>query len=180
MQEELKKSKLWILVGMPGSGKSYWIANHKNYFSGSCVSVSRDTIRFILVKEDEPYFSKEKKVFEKFVENIKVGLNYYDNTIADATHINPSSRGKLLRALGNSLKDVEINAIVIDTCLAKCLEQNATREGRKIVPETAIRNMFSNFSMPTLEEGFDNIYIYTKVDDTITYRIIKKNNETKE
>ena len=174
MQEELKKSKLWILVGMPGSGKSYWVANHKDYFPGSCVSVSRDTIRFILVKEDEPYFSKEKKVFEKFVENIKVGLCYYDNTIADATHINPSSRGKLLRALGDSLKDVEINAIVIDTCLAKCLEQNAMREGRKLVPETAIRNMFSNFSMPTLEEGFDNIYIYRQNGDKVVYEISRK------
>ena len=174
MQEELKKSKLWILVGMPGSGKSYWIANHKNYFPGSCVSVSRDTIRFILVKEGEPYFSKEKQVFKKFIENIKIGLNHYDNTIADATHINPSSRGKLLRALGNSLKDVEINAIVIDTCLAKCLEQNAMREGRKLVPETAIRNMFSNFSMPTLEEGFDNIYIYRQNGDKVTYEILRK------
>ena len=169
MQEELKKSRLWILVGMPGSGKSYWVANHKDYFPGSCVSVSRDTIRFILVKEDEPYFSKEKKVFEKFIENIKAGLYYYDNTIADATHINPSSRGKLLRALGDSLKDVEINAIVIDTCLAKCLEQNAMREGRKLVPESAIRNMFSNFSMPTLEEGFDNIYIYRQNGDKIIF-----------
>ena len=174
MMEKPKKSKLWILVGMPGSGKSYWVANHKDYFPGSCASVSRDTIRFILVKEDEPYFSKEKQVFEKFIEHIKVGLQYYDNTIADATHINPSSRGKLLRALGDSLKDVEINAIVIDTCLAKCLEQNAGREGRKLVPETAIRNMFSNFSMPTLEEGFDNIYIYRQNGDKVTYEILRK------
>lgn len=135
---------------------------------------SRDTIRFTKVKEDESYFSKEKEVFDTFVTHIKTGLKYFDNTIADATHINGNSRGKLLRALGDSLEGVEINSIVIDTCLAKCLEQNNLRKGRKIVPETALRNMFSNFSMPTLEEGFDNIYIYRNNGDKIIYEILRK------
>lgn len=176
---EQKKHKLFVLIGVPGSGKSYWINNHKDSFPGTLAVISRDTIRFVLVGENESYFSKEKQVFTTFVNHIKVGLNYYDNTIADATHISPSSRGKLLRALGDSLKDVEVNAIVIDTCLAKCLEQNAGREGRKLVPESAIRNMFSNFSMPTLEEGFDNIYIYRQNGNKIIYEILKKdkNNE---
>ena len=174
MMEKSKKSKLWILVGVPGSGKSHWILNHKDYFSGTIAISSRDTIRFLKVKEDESYFSKEKEVFEVFVKHIKTGLQYFDNTIADATHINANSRGKLLRALGDSLKNVEINAIVIDTCLAKCLEQNSKRTGRELVPETAIRNMFSNFTMPTLEEGFDNIYVYRRNGDKVIYEITKR------
>ena len=172
--EKPKKSKLWIMVGVPGSGKSYWIKNHRDYFAGSLAVASRDTIRFMKVKEDEEYFSKEKEVFKTFIEHIKAGLEHFDNTIADATHLNASSRGKLLRALGESLEDVEVNAIVMDSCLAKCLEQNNQRAGRELVPETAIRNMFSNFTMPTLEEGFDNIYIYRRNEDKIIYEIIKR------
>ena len=162
------------MVGIPGSGKSYWITNHIDSFTGSIRIVSRDAIRFNLLGENDEYFSKENEVFNRFIDKIKEGLNKNENVIADATHINSNSRGKLLRALGDSLKDIEINAIVIDTCLAKCLEQNEEREGRSIVPETAIRNMFSNFSMPTLEEGFDNIYVYRKNDNMITYTIMKK------
>ena len=177
MMEELKKSKLWMTVGIPGAGKSYWITNHIDFFTGSVRIISRDAIRFNLLGENDNYFSKEKEVFNSFVNNIKDSLNKNENKIADATHINGSSRGKLLRALGDSLKDVEINVIVIDTCLAKCLEQNEKREGRSIVPETAIRNMWSNFSMPVLEEGFDNIYIYRKDNDIISYRIVKRNDE---
>jgi len=180
MMEELKKSKLWVMVGAPGAGKSYWIYNHINFFTGSKDVISRDVIRFNLLEEDDDYFAKEKEVFQSFIRQIKNSLEKNDHTIADATHLNSSSRGKLLRALGQSLKGVEINAIVIDTCLAKCIEQNAQRGGRKLVPESALRSMFSNITMPDFEEGFDNIYIYTKADDTITYRIIKKNNETKE
>ena len=175
MMEELKKSKLWIMVGIPGSGKSYWIDNHNDYFTGSMVVVSRDDIRFSLVKENDAYFSKEKEVFNTFVKSIKEAINAdTDNIIADATHINPSSRGKLLRALGDSLKNVEVNAIVIDSCLARCIKQNDGREGRKYVPESAIRNMFSNFSMPTLEEGFDNIYVYRKMNNKVVYEITKR------
>lgn len=177
MMEKLKKSKLWVMVGAPGSGKSYWILNHIDFFTGSVDIISRDIIRFNLLKDDDDYFAKEKEVFQSFVNQIKNSLEKNNHTIADATHLNGNSRGKLLRALGDALKDVEINAIVIDTCLAKCIEQNNLRQGRKKVPETALRNMFSSITLPDFEEGFDNIYIYRKVDNKITYEIIKPNNE---
>ena len=162
------------MVGVPGSGKSHWIKTHRDYFTGSLAVASRDTIRFMKVKEDEPYFSKENEVFRTFVDHIKAGLEYFDNTIADATHLNANSRIKLFRALGESLKDVEINAIVIDSCLAKCLEQNSKREGRELVPETALRNMFNSFTMPVLEEGFDGIYVYRRNGDKVIYEITKR------
>ena len=177
MKEELKKSKLWVMIGVPGSGKSYWIRNHIDFFDGTIDIISRDVIRFNLLEDGDDYFAKEKQVFDIFVNKIKKSLETNDHTIADATHLNGSSRGKLFRALGDTLKDVEINAIVIDTCLAKCIEQNNQRQGRKLVPETALRNMFSSFSMPTLKEGFNNIYIYRKTNDKIIYEIIKPNYE---
>lgn len=174
MMVKPRKSRLWVMVGIPGSGKSYWITNHVSSFTGSIRIVSRDTIRFNLLGENDEYFSKENEVFNRFIDKIKEGLDKNENVIADATHINSNSRGKLFRALGDSLKDVEVNAIVMDTCLAKCLEQNEMREGRSFVPEAAIHNMWSNFSMPTFEEGFDNIYIYGKEGDIVTYKIMKK------
>lgn len=152
--------KLYVMCGGPGSGKSTWIKKNLPTFKGYTKVVSRDEIRFSLVKEDEEYFSKEKEVFRKFIEEIKEGLENCDSVIADATHVNIGSRTKLLRALGESLKDVEVTAVVISVPLCLALEQNEQRAGtRSYVPPTAIKNMFNSFTMPKEEEGFNYIMI---------------------
>ena len=122
------KKKLWIMVGAPGSGKSTWIKDRINTFKGSCAVVSRDKIRFALLDEGDDYFSKEKLVWEEYIKAAKAALFLNDNTFLDATHLNETSRTKILRALKDSLKDVEINAIVIKPSLDIILKQNNMRE----------------------------------------------------
>lgn len=171
-----KQKQLIIMCGAAGSGKSTWVKNHFALFPGYTKVVSRDQIRFSILKDDEDYFAHEKEVYNKFIEEIKDGLENCDVTIADATHLNRSSRNKLLNALGSSLKGVEVNIIVMDTCLAKCIDQNKKREGRAFVPEDAINRMYASFEMPTLEEGFDKIFIYRNIGNKTTYEIIRKEN----
>lgn len=153
-----KFNKLYIMVGVPGSGKSTWILNHQAKFKRPYKVVSRDQIRFSLVGEDEEYFSKEKEVFEKFVEAIKEGLDSNLDVYADATHLNEASRSKLLRALGTSLKGIKVEAIVIRPSFDTIVKQNAQRSGREFVPLSALRRMNYQFTMPTEEEGFDRIW----------------------
>lgn len=174
MESQKDKKKLYLMAGAPGSGKSHWINTHLNSFTGTTKKVSRDTIRFSVLEEGDEYFSKEHIVYTTFVDEIKDGLLHYDNTIADATHLNPASRRKLLRSLGEDLKDVEVNIIIIDTPVAVCLNQNDQREGLSKVPHSVVRRMFYSFVMPTLDEGFDNIIIYSKVGDNVKYSIVKK------
>ncbi len=171
---QLKKSRLWIMVGVPGSGKSTWIKDHMKFFATDCKVISRDVIRFSIVNEDEEYFSKEKEVWNEFVRQAKESLNCNTDTIIDATHINEASRTKLLRALAPALSGIEINAIVINVSLGTAIDQNEMREGRSLVPESAIERMFDNFTIPDIEEGFNNIYIYEKEDEKVTYQIIRK------
>ena len=45
-------AKLYVIMGAPGSGKSTFI---KNTLSKYAFVISRDTIRFGMVKEHEPY-----------------------------------------------------------------------------------------------------------------------------
>ena len=171
------RKQLWIMVGVPGSGKNYWIDTHKDSFNGSVKIVSRDEIRFSLVKEDEEYFSKEKEVYNNFIKEICEGLCKYDITIANATHLNAGARAKLFKQVSwyiNSC-DVEVNAMVIKRDLNTCLAQNNQRKGRELVPESAIRNMYSSLTIPAIEEGFDNIYINKgKINDKSHYEVIKK------
>lgn len=154
-----QKKRLWIMVGIPASGKSTFIATHDNFFNERKAVISRDNVRFSMIKEGDSYFSREKEVFNEFIRQIKISLEENFDTIVDATHINAGSRSKLLRALGDSLKNIEINAIVIRTPLDVALERNSKREGLSLVPESAIRDMYSHFTIPTLDEGFDNIWI---------------------
>lgn len=156
------KKQLIIMCGAPGSGKSTWVKKHFMSFLGYTKVVSRDQIRFSMLKDDEDYFTHENEVYNKFIEEIKDGLKYCDTTIADATHLNIASRTKLLRSLGKSLKGIKVKAIVIRPSLDTCLTQNEMREGRSIVPRGQVRRMWYQFTMPTLDEGFDEIWKYTE------------------
>lgn len=143
----MKQKNLWLLVGIPGSGKSTWVreqldSEYKHW-------ISRDVIRFGMVQEGEEYFSKEKQVFNLFVRAVQADIdsNFITDIYVDATHLNEASREKLLGRLKN-LDKVNINAVVFDIPLEVCLERNAQRTGRACVPETAIRNMYKNFTDP--------------------------------
>lgn len=153
--------KLYVLVGAPGSGKSTWAQTHLSNMPAPALYVSRDIIRFSLVSENEEYFSKEKEVYRRFISAIKRGLQKCNVTIADATHLNERSRAKLLRALGTSLRGVEVSAIVIRSSLENTLIRNRNRIGtRSFVPEDKLKEMYNSMTMPSFEEGFDKIYVY--------------------
>lgn len=168
--EKLKK-QLIIMCGASGSGKSTWVEKHFMSFPGYTKVISRDQIRFSMLKDDEDYFAHENEVYNKFIKEIKDGLKNCDTTIADATHLNIASRTKLFRSLGTSLKNINVIAIVIKPSLQTCLTQNEMREGRSLVPRDQVRRMYYSFDMPSLDEGFDEIWIYK---GNHQYEIIQK------
>ena len=166
--------RLWLLVGIPGSGKSTWIKNHRLYFSDKYAAISRDKIRFSLLKENDDYFSKEDQVWKEYLSQTISSLLLNEDTILDATHLNEKSRSKILRALKNYLIDFEINAIVINTSLNEALKRNDNRTGREFVPKAQIRRMAAQMTIPTIEEGFDHIYIFNDENKKVKYQIIEK------
>lgn len=169
------KHRLWLMSGIPGAGKSTWIKNHLSYFNDDVRVISRDAIRFSIVSENEEYFAKEKLVYEEFVKQAKESLSKNIDTILDATHISEGSRSKILRSLGDSLKGVEVNIIMINTDSYTAIEQNELRKNtRAYVPRGVIRRMSYQITTPTIEEGFDNIFIYTKENNKPKYKIINR------
>ena len=148
---------LYILCGPAASGKSTFshsLVRDKNSYK----IVSRDTIRFSLVNENEEYFSKEKEVFRTYIAEIQQGIDDGVNIIiADATHINEVSRNKLLDNL--NIREYHIIPVNFKTPLKVCLERNDGRIGRAKVPRNVVRRQFYNFAPATYNEK----YYYTNI-----------------
>ena len=150
-------SKLILMCGVPGSGKSTYIDNNK---SDVDAWISRDRIRFSLLKEEDEYFAREDEAFDLFIYEIIRALAFRKNggaVYADATHLNRKSRAKVLNAVKKHITPDEIEAIVMDVPLETALERNDNREGRAFVPRGVIRRMFFQMEAPTRDEGFDKI-----------------------
>ena len=142
------KPILYMLVGAPGSGKSTWAHN----FAQNLQYVSRDEIRFGLLKEGEDYFSHEEEVFENFATTIQSSLMNGNNVIADATHLNMASRKKLTNYIDKNFKDYNIVYIIFMASADVCIKHNANRTGRERVPDDVIRRMRAYMTVPLGED----------------------------
>lgn len=144
-------ASLVLMMGVPGSGKTTYA---KKMMGDYDIYVSRDEIRFGLVREDEPYFSKEDEVLQTFIRTINDALPIAQRyVIADATHLNMGSRAKILKNLHN--KPDSVYVVYVAVSLQTALERNAQREGRALVPESSIKNMYKSITLPRKEEGID-------------------------
>lgn len=143
----MKSKRVWLMSGLPGSGKSTWVKEQLNNKGGFWAS--RDAVRFSMVAEDEPYFERENEVFNAWIAQICEALSnpMIEDIYIDATHLNDRSREKTLSRLPKENIN-KITNVVFLVPIEVCLERNAQRTGREVVPEDAIRNMQKSFKMP--------------------------------
>ncbi len=162
-------ASLFLMCGIPGAGKSTFLK--KRIKKNSSVVISRDEIRFSIVRPDEDYFSHEDEVLQIFWEKINKNLAEGKNVFIDQTSLTPKSRKWLLE----HVKGYDhANLIWIDEDIETCLERNEGRKGtRAYVPRGVIRRMFSQFTEPSLEEGFFRIFHYNSKEDKLTYKGVK-------
>lgn len=154
--EYKKQGVLLISCGVPGSGKTTKLKS----FPWNGIIISRDDIRFELLGDNfnsEEYFSKEEEVWERYIFLIRESLKNGINVIADATHLTPNSRRKLI----NEVKDVanpNIIAMNFHCSLNRCLERNEKRKGTiAYVPREQIKRIYYSYMPAIIEEGFYDV-----------------------
>ena len=138
-------ANLYLMCGVPGAGKSTFIKKRTRL--DHAIVVSRDAIRFSIVKPDEEYFSHEDEVVKIFWEQINKALAEDKDVFVDQTSLTPKSRKWLLQhATGYE----HANVIWIDEDLETCLERNQHKPVK--VPEAAIRQMYASYRRPSLND----------------------------
>lgn len=136
---------LYMMVGVPGSGKSF-IAQGLN-----CPIVSSDAIRKELYGSENDQ-SHNGEVFNEVHRRIRNYLFNGNSCVYDATNLSRSRRKKFLKEIPDGVKKI---AVVAATELDIILEQNNSRE--RHVPEEVIMRMYKQMTLPRKDEGWDGI-----------------------
>lgn len=143
---------LYMMVGLPGSGKTYYANQLEN------VTVhSSDAIRAEILG-DVTDQSQQNLVFTTLHNRVVADLWHGKNTVYDATNINYRQRMQFLKWLtARRIPNLKTVCVFLATPYQKCLEQNHSRE--RTIPDQVITRMYKHFDVPMFAEGWDEIWI---------------------
>ena len=158
------RKTLVIMTGAPGSGKSTIATQYKKEWieEGLTVEViSRDSIRFDLLRESDAYFQHETEVVKKYHKKLVEAIKdpWVDIIIADSTNINQKSRARLIELALEADPEIYLLSIAVVTNPEVCKKRNAERTGRAHVPDDVIDKMARQMELPSKDEGFDDIWL---------------------
>jgi predicted kinase len=148
---------LYVLVGVPGSGKTTWIG-HQTFDWDNTVVISTDKY----VEQHAQLVGKTySDVFQDYMPTAVEKMTYavvdaFNNNkivIWDQTSTSVVTRAKKLRMAPKHYTKV---AVVFATPSNEVHTKFLARPG-KVVPFEVIRDMMTKFTYPTLDEGFDKI-----------------------
>ena len=149
--------KCYQLIGVPGSGKSTWIKNQIWALGLSVVS----TDNFV-----EAYANQQGRTYSEvfkdymptaidlMIQQVAYAQQHGHTVIWDQTSTTSASRRKKFRML----PDYQHIAVVFKTPDPEELSRRLASRPGKIIPEEIVQDMIDRFEMPTLEEGFAEIW----------------------
>lgn len=163
----IKFPTFYMIIGIPGSGKTYFCKNS----SDSILHISSDSIRKELYG-DESIQGDSNHVFHIMQERTLNALPEGKSVFYDATNIKRKNRISILEKLPSYVKK---EAIIVWAPIETCIERDETRQ--RSVGKEVIHKMLMNYEAPYFDEGFDYIHLNRNVDmwDTKEIQYIKNN-----
>lgn len=151
----------YILVGLPGTGKSTWT---RNFSTEDDFIISTDDILELIGNKyrmtynqlfDNITYSFAEKMMYKIA---KHAMNSGKAIIWDQTNLTIKSRAKKIQLLREA--DYTISARVFH--IPNDHVQRLAGRKDKIIPEHVLQSMLNKFEMPTYDEGFKSILEFNK------------------
>jgi len=133
-----------LFIGIPGSGKSSF---YKEQFFNSHMRISLDLLNTK---------NREMKLLE-FCFNTSMPL------VLDNTNVSVADRNKYI-ALAKK-NQYRVKGYYFRSDVKNCLLRNTRRTGKSKVPEVAILSKYKTLELPSLHEGFDELFYVEAVEE---------------
>ena len=148
--------KFYMMIGVPGSGKSTWISKHNS--SGTMVASSDAYIEAQAEKQGKTYndvFNDTIKAANAHIQNVaKKAFELNLDLIWDQTNVSRKSRAPKLAMVPEHYEKIAVVFATPDD--AELKRRLASRPGKSI-PQHIVMAMASSLQEPTPDEGFDRI-----------------------
>ena len=139
----INSPEMIILIGIPASGKSTF---YEQNFAATHDRISLDILKTRFL---------EDKMLTEAVDSGK-------SCVIDNTNVSVSERKKYIDiAQKHSYK---IIGYYFRSVIDECRIRNDQRQGKKKVPEIALRNKIAHLERPSKREGFDELF-YVKIEN---------------
>lgn len=147
-------SKLTILCGFPGSGKSF--------------TLKQAELDPVVLCPDDFRFAASGKWFHPPIEEFIWGtvkltartlLMQGYHIIIDATHLTTASRAQWIKIANEA--NCPIDCVWIYATIEQCRTRNSQRDDARRVPDEVLDRMVETFVEPSVEEGFDRVIHWT-------------------
>jgi len=148
--------KCYQLIGVPGSGKSTWVAHQE--WADKCAYISTDTwvedyARDMGKTYNEVFKEYMPEAIDMMINDVVKARGMDKDIIWDQTSTTVKSRKKKF----NMLPGYEHIAVVFRTPESEELAKRLASRPGKNIPDYVVRSMIDGFEMPTLAEGFVEI-----------------------
>lgn len=147
----------YILVGVPGSGKSTWIASQN--WARHCEIVSTDDLveayaRSVNKSYNDVFQSFMPSAVEMMTQQVQEAVALGKDIIWDQTSTTVKTRKKKFRMLPG----YKMIAVVFKTPEEEEWKRRLNSRPGKSIPEGVLKSMSEGFEHPTVEEGFDQVW----------------------
>lgn len=144
---------LYMMIGVPGSGKTTWIKNNKH---NAVVLSTDDYIERVAEKQGKTYSEVFKDAIgpatDQMEKDLIQAVRNERDIIWDQTNLTAKARKGKLSRIPKSYRKVAVYFSVPQDLR----DRLANRPG-KVIPEPVIISMINQLQPPTKEEGFDEV-----------------------
>jgi predicted kinase len=149
--------KVYVLVGVPGSGKSTWVANQE--WAANCAYVSTDhhvEARAAALGKtyNEVWADYMPTAIKMMANDVNIAAAEGKDIIWDQTSTSKASRRKKFKMLP---KYYHI-AVVFKTPEKAELDRRLAGRVGKHIPQKVMEQMIARLELPTKEEGYNEIW----------------------